>query len=150
MAQKWPWHGPNIILIMLYYIFLCCPGNTIQWTFESEISKQRYGINGHNIFLIWAKYGPNILSIVIHYLYSICRAWLFSEILSLQGIRKHKYCKNSQNMVLIWFKYGPYMVPIIWHWLVFLYLACMTLQWKFEPYQASRSEDIVEIAKTWS
>ena len=41
------------------------------------------------------------------------------------------------------------MVPIIWHRLVFFYLACMTLQWKFEQFQASRSKDIVEIAKTW-
>jgi len=25
----------------------------------------------------------------------------------------------------------------------------MSLQWKFEPFPASRSEDIVEMAKTW-
>ena len=148
MALTWPQYNP--INVILHFLLLSWQHYSVKISIILEISKQRYGINGHNIFLIWAKYGPNILSIVIHYLYSICHAWLFSEILSLQGIRKHKYCKNSQNMVLIWFKYGPYMVPIIWHWLVFLYLACMTLQWKFEPYQASRSEDIVEIAKTWS
>ena len=147
MALTWPQYNHNHVI--LHFLLLSWQHYSVKIWIILEISKQRYGINGHNIFLIWAKYGPNILSIVIHYLYSICRAWLFSEILSLQGIRKHKYCKNSQNMVLIWFKYGPYMVPIIWHWLVFLYLACMTLQWKFEPYQASRSEDIVEIAKAW-
>ena len=52
-------------------------------------------------------------------------------------------------MALIWPKHGPHMVPIIWHCLVFLYLADMTLQWKFELFQASRSKYIAEIVKTW-
>ena len=147
MALTWRQCVPNHVV--LHFLLLSWQHYSVKIWSILEISMQRYGINGHTIFLRWAKYGPNILSIVIPYLYSICHAWLFSEMLSLSGIRKHKYCKNSQNMVLIWFKYGPYLVPIIWHWLVFLYLACMTLQWKFEPYQASRSKDIVEKAKTW-
>ena len=39
------------------------------------------------------------------------------------------------------------MAPISQHRKVFFWLTCRTLQWKFEPFQASRSKDIVIIAK---
>ena len=83
-----PKNGPDmaqyvLIHVTIHFLLLSWQCYSVKIWIILEISKQRYGINGHNIFLIWAKYGPNILSIVIHYLYSICRAWLFSEILSL-------------------------------------------------------------------
>ena len=61
-----------------------------------------------------------------------------------------KYCRISHNMALIWPKHGPYMIQIIGYWMVFFCFACVTLQWKFEPFQTCRINDIVKIAKTWS
>ena len=88
----------------LHFLLLAWQHYSVKsWTI-SEISKQKFGINSHIMFLIWAKYGPNILSIVLHYLHFICLT-LFGEILSLSGIKKHKFCeiaKTSTNMVSTW------------------------------------------------
>ena len=39
------------------------------------------------------------------------------------------------------------MIPTIEHYSVLFYLVCIILEKKFEPFHASRSKDIVEIAK---
>ena len=57
-------------------------------------------------------------------------------------------------MAKIWPSYGPYMTQT---WSLYgpnkitlnSLLLCMTLKNKFEPFHASRSKDIIEIAKAW-
>ena len=79
MAQYVPNH------VILHFLLLSLQHYSVKiWTIL-EISKQRYNIKGHNIFLIWANYGPNILSIVQHYLkyvYLLCMTlqWNFEPL----------------------------------------------------------------------
>ena len=95
----------------------------------------------------WPLYVTNNLKLIGIFLFgwhdSTVKIWAISV------IQKQRYCRNSPNMALLWPKHGPYMVPIIWYLMVLFYLACTTLQWKFEVLQASRSKDNVKIVKTW-
>ena len=77
--------------------------------------------------------------------------WKFEQ---FQGSRS----KNILEIPKIWPQYGP-TLALIWsqfieNYRVVLYWVCMTLQWKFEPFQASTSKDIVEnshdLAQTWT
>ena len=158
MALIWPKHGPYMVPIIWYLIvFFNLASMTLQWKFEAFLASRSKDIveivktwpyYGPNMAQTWLLYGRNNLTLIGILPFGLHNSTV--KIGAISVIQKQRYCRNSPNMALLWPKHGPYMVPIIWYFMVFSYLDCMTLKLKFEPFQASRSKDIVEKVKTWS
>ena len=122
------------------------------WLFQENLSHFRHqeakiyekAKNCHNMAKTWPWYGTKKSALKrIFFVAYMSLQW------SITGIQKQRYFRNSPKMALIWPKHGQNMIPIRVNWWVFFYLACKNLQWKFEPFQASTSKDMVEIAKAW-
>ena len=95
--------------------------------------------------IIWSTHGHNMFPKIEHegiILFGIKDS--SKKLCAISDIQKQRYHGISQNMALIWKKHGPNMVPISQLKDFFL------IQGKVMPFQASKSQDIVEIVKTWS
>ena len=156
-ALIWPKWGPYMVPIiwhLMVFFYLACM--TLQWKFEAfqassgkdivEIIKT-WPYYGPNMAQTWLLYGRNNLTLISILLFGLHDSTV--KIWAISVNQKQRYCRNSQNLALIWPKHGSYMIPIIWHWIVFFYLTFMTLLWKFEPFQESRSKYMVERVQMW-